>query len=78
MPPEAQTHASNVGTVPAVLAMALQALTAKVVILLSMGMTFGLFAWAMWAHEWIAVATAGLFAAIVFLPVFLRSTKNAS
>jgi hypothetical protein len=66
---------SSVGTVTAVLAMALQALTAKVVILLAMGMTAGLFAWAMGRGSWESLAVAACFAMLVFLPVFIRSTQ---
>lgn len=64
---------TNLSTVTAVISMALQTLSTRIVILLSMAMTFGLFCWAMWMHEWIALATATSFALLVFLPVFLRS-----
>ena len=72
--PETQSPSSNVGTVTAVLAMALQALTAKVVVILAMLMSGGLFAWAMGKGDWVALATASSFAILVFLPVLWRQT----
>jgi hypothetical protein len=72
-----ETAASNVGTVTAILSMALQVLTSRVVILLAMGMSFGLFCWAMWAQSIISLATAATFTVLVFLPVFLRSQSHA-
>jgi hypothetical protein len=71
--PETAAPPTNYGTVTAVLTMALQTLSTRIVILLAMAMVFGLFSWAMWMHEWISVATASAFALLVFLPVFLRS-----
>ncbi len=76
MPPETAPQ-TNLSTVTAVLSMALQTLSTRIVILLAMAMTFGLFCWAMWAHEWIALTTAAAFALLVFLPVFLRSSPHA-
>ena len=67
---------TNLSTVTAVLSMALQTLSTRIVILLAMSMTFGLFCWAMWMHEWIALAIAATFALCVFLPVFLRSSPQ--
>lgn len=71
--PEATSHSTMV----TVLSLALQAVSQRMVVLLAMAMTFGLFCWAMWMHQWIALAIAGSFAVSVFLPVLHRSAKNA-
>ena len=68
---------TNLGTVTAVLSMALQTLSTRIVVLLAMVMTFGLFVAAMCLREWIALAIAASFASMVFWPVFLRSSPNA-
>lgn len=60
-------------TVATVLSLALQALSAKAVVLLAMTMCFGLFAWAMASASWISVSTAAIFACLVFLPILWRS-----
>lgn len=70
------TPATSHSTMVTVLSLALQAVSQRIVVLLAMAMTFGLFAWAMWMHEWIALAIAGTFAALVFLPVLYRSSPN--
>ncbi len=68
---ETQTSSST-QVITTVLSLALQALSAKAVILLSMVMTFGLFAWAMADKTPISSITAGVFAVLVFLPVLWR------
>lgn len=60
-----------------VLSIALQVLSDKAVFIVALGMAFGLWCWAMWAHEWIAVATAASFTLLVFLPILLRSYHRA-
>jgi hypothetical protein len=60
-----------------VLSLALQAVSQRIVVLLAMAATIGLFSWSMYEHSWISVATAALFAVLVFLPVLWRSS-NAS
>lgn len=38
-------------------------------------MAFGLFCWALWAGTWIALAAAGIFGGIIFLPILSRSIR---
>jgi hypothetical protein len=65
-------------TAATVLSLALEALTARAVILLALVMSFGLFAWALAAASWLSVATAAIFAILVFLPVLWRFHGNSS
>ena len=46
----------------------LQVLSARLVLLLAMLLTFGLFAWAMALPGWERIAAATVFAVLVFLP----------
>jgi succinate-acetate transporter protein len=55
-----------------ILSVALQAVAAKVVVIIGLLMVFGLFCWAMFLHDLIALAVAGAFALVVFLPVLFR------
>lgn len=57
----------------AVLTLALEALSSRVVLILATVMSFGLFAWAMSLSTPIAVITAAVFATLVFLPILWRS-----
>ncbi len=59
-----------------VLSLALDALSAKVVVLIAMAMAFGLFAWAMAVGSVIAVITAAVFSVLVFLPILWRAHGN--
>jgi hypothetical protein len=59
-----------------ILSIALQVVSNKVLLILGLGMSFGLFCWAMWMHEWIALAIAVAFAVIVFLPVLFKHTGD--
>jgi hypothetical protein len=60
-----------------ILSIALQVVSTKIVFIIALAMSFGLWSWAMWAHEWIAVATAAGFTLLVFLPVLMRGDGNA-
>jgi hypothetical protein len=75
MPPDQvqSPPSTNVGTVTAVIAMALQTLSGRVVLLLAMVMTFGLFVAAMCLLDWLALSIAASFAVLVFWPVFWRT-----
>lgn len=55
-----------------IISIALQLLAGKVLLLLTLGITAGLFSWAMWYHSWIPLVIAIAFAVLVFLPVLLR------
>lgn len=58
------------------IALVVQVISARAVILLALLMTMGLFSWALWDETWIALADAALFAVIVFLPVLFRGSGN--
>lgn len=60
-----------------VISIALTLLSAKVVLILTLGVTAALFAWAMWYHAWIPLAIAASFAVLVFLPVLWRGDSRA-
>ena len=47
----------------------LRVLSARVVLLLTLGLTFALFAWAMWMPTYERIAAATIFAVLVFVPV---------
>lgn len=59
-----------------ILSLALKALTERAILLISMGMVFGLFAWAINIATWLALATAATFAVLVFLPLLVRGSKG--
>jgi hypothetical protein len=74
--PEA-SQATSHSTMVTVLSLALQAVSQRIVVLLAMAVTSGLFGWSMYERTWISVATAACFAVLVFLPVLIRSGHNA-
>lgn len=47
----------------------LKVLAARLMALVGLIMTFTMFCWAMYLGSWTALATAGAFAVVVFLPV---------
>lgn len=51
----------------------IRVLSARLLAFLALSMTFGLFCWAMWAHEWIAYTTAMTFAFLTFIPALITS-----
>lgn len=55
-----------------ILSIALHVVSTKVILLVTLGITAGLFFWAMWYHAWIPLVIAASFAVLVFLPVLLR------
>lgn len=55
-----------------VMALVLQVLSARAIILLALLMTLGLFAWALAVGTVLALIDAGLFAVLVFLPVLWK------
>lgn len=61
-----------------VISMALKILAERVLVLLALGMTFGLFCWALWAGTNISLITSAVFALGVFLPVLFRGSQNGS
>lgn len=66
LPPKASLTAATV------LSLALQALSARILVLIAMSMTFGLFAWGMERGDALSLVTAAVFALLVFLPVYWR------
>lgn len=67
------SQATSHSTMVTVLSLALQAVSQRIVVLLAMAATIGLFCWSMWAHTPLSLYTASAFAVLVFLPVLLRS-----
>lgn len=65
------------GNAVSIISIALQLLAAKVVLILALGMSFGTFCWALWAHTWVALASAVSFAVLVFLPILWKGDRNA-
>lgn len=59
-----------------ILSIALQAVSAKAILLITLGITAGLFFWAMWYHAWIPLVIAASFAVLVFLPVLVRGDSR--
>lgn len=57
----------------AALSVALRILSTRALAFVALAMSFALFAWAMWAHEWIAFTTAGTFTVLSFLPALLSN-----
>jgi len=72
--PQATAHATTV----AVLSLAIQVVSQRILVILAMLITAGMFGYALWAHEWIALVTAASFAVLVFLPILWRSGANAN
>ncbi len=60
----------------AALSVALRILSTRALAFVALLMSFALFAWAMWANEWIAFTTAGTFSVLTFLPA-LWSTRGS-
>ena len=60
-----------------ILALAIKYLTAQVLTYLALGMTFGLFCWAMWMHTILASVLALTFGGVIFLPVLWRGVRRA-
>jgi hypothetical protein len=60
-----------------VLALAVRYLTAQILTYLALGMTFGLFCWAMWMQSLLAYLVAVTFGGVVFLPVLWRGERRA-
>jgi hypothetical protein len=67
------------GQLLAVMDAATKIVAARVLSMLGLLMTFGLFCWAMWMQTHIACVVAGGFAVLVFLPTLIgerRGEKN--
>jgi hypothetical protein len=60
-----------------ILAIALGLLTRKIIVLISLGMAFSLFCWALYEHTQLALIIAGSFAVLVFLPVLFKGDSRA-
>jgi Zn-dependent protease len=51
---------------------------ARLVLLLTLVMVFGLFCWAMWNANYFTIGCAALFAILVFLPIIKMDGKQAA
>lgn len=58
--------------------LALKVISAKSLVYLALGMSFGLFCWAMATASVLALATAATFALMVFLPALLKGFPKSS
>jgi hypothetical protein len=58
------------------MALVIQAISARAIVLLALLMTIGLFAAAMMVGTILALVNAGLFGIIVFLPVLVRGSHG--
>lgn len=54
------------------LALALQAVNARMILIIALFMSFGLFCWAMYMGTFLALGTAAVFASFVFLPILFK------
>jgi hypothetical protein len=54
----------------------LKVLAAKILTLISLGMTFGLFCYAISDHSWVAYTTATTFAVFIFLPALWNARSQ--
>ena len=60
------------------ISMGLKVLSARLALLLSLALTFSLFAWAMWNPKYETIGCASLFAILVFLPMIKLDYKQSS
>ena len=56
----------------------MRVLTARLVLLVTLLMVFGLFCWAMWNANYFTIGCAALFAILVFLPIIKLDGKQAA
>jgi hypothetical protein len=58
------------------LAIGLRLLSARILAILALLMTFGLFSWAMWMQTTLACIIASIFGGVIFLPVLFSGTRG--
>ena len=63
-------------TLPAVLRVTYRVLAMRVMVYLALIMTVALFSFALYQGTWVALATSGTFALLVFLPVLYRCARK--
>lgn len=73
---ERMTQQTFDGQLLAVLDAATKIVAARVLSMLCLLMTFGLFCWAMWMQTVLACAISGGFAVIVFLPTLIGERRG--
>jgi hypothetical protein len=56
----------------------LKVLSARLVLLVTLAMVFGLFCWAMWNPNYFTIGCAALFAILVFLPIIKLDVKQGT
>ena len=61
---------SNI-SVGAVLEVALRILSQRVIVLITLSMTFALFCWSMYLGDWLRFAISGAFGLTIFMPVLV-------
>lgn len=58
-------------------ALGIRMLSQRLLAFLALGMTFGLFCWALYLQTWISFAMAATFGVSIFLPVLFRSGDSS-
>jgi hypothetical protein len=66
----------DITRVVAAVEVAYKVLAARVLAFLALGMTFGLFAWAMYLATWLHFSIAGAFGVCIFLPVLWHAKPS--
>jgi hypothetical protein len=59
-----------------VVRIALKIVTARILTIFSLAMTFALACWTMWGPNYERIATLSIFAVAVFLPSLIKETKH--
>jgi hypothetical protein len=62
--------------IPALLRLTYRVLAMRILVYVALVMTAGVFCWALAAATWLALATAGTFAVLVFLPILYRCARK--
>lgn len=65
----------NIEAVMGVINVGLKALGRHALCFVALFMAFGLCCWAMWLGTWNALAVAGFFGGLIFLPILSRSIR---
>ncbi|HKS76674.1 MAG TPA: hypothetical protein VJQ82_25895 [Terriglobales bacterium] len=65
----------NLEAVMGAINLSLRVLSRHTLCFVALFMTFGVFCWALWLGTWIALAAAGAFGSVIFLPILSRSIR---
>lgn len=59
------------------ISIALRIVSIRLLAFLALGMTFGLFCWALYEHTWIAYIAAATFAVVGYLPALFSAHRGS-